>query len=222
MDSDSSHSTDLYSREFLFLFASTLAVSATSSMALVSTGWLVLEMTGSPLSLGLVWATRSAPRLLWGMLAGAVADKLDRRCLLLWILIMLAGMVFLFGSLITIDLIQLWHIFLFIFLLSSLKTFEVTTRQALIVDVVDRNHMMRSIALNSVGLRMMGLIGGAAAGVLISIWGIESPFYVMVACYSIALISLWMVRTERTSLQHDSIKQSSLWTHYREGFTIIA
>jgi len=191
-------------------------------MVLVSTGWLVLEMTGSPLSLGLVWATRSAPRLLWGMLAGAVADKLDRRRLLLWILIVLAGMMFLFGSLITINLIRLWHIFLFIFLMSSLKTFEVTTRQALIVDVVDRDHMMRSIALNSVGLRLMGLIGGAAAGILISIWGIVSPFYVMAACYIIALISLWMVRTERTRLQHDSIKQSSLWTHYREGFTIIA
>ena len=191
-------------------------------MVLVSTGWLVLEMTGSPLSLGLVWATRSAPRLLWGMLAGAVADKLDRRRLLLWILIVLAGMMFLFGSLITINLIRLWHIFLFIFLMSSLKTFEVTTRQALIVDVVDRHHMMRSIALNSVGLRLMGLIGGAAAGILISIWGIVNPFYVMAACYIVALISLWMVRTERTRLQHDSVKQSSLWTHYREGFTIIA
>jgi predicted MFS family arabinose efflux permease len=69
---------------------------------------------------------------------------------------------------------------------------------------------------------MMGLIGGVVAGFLISIWGIASPFYVMVVCYIIAFISLWMVRTERTSLQQESIKQSSLWTHYREGFTIIA
>lgn len=191
-------------------------------MTLVSTGWLVLEMTGSPLSLGIVWATRAAPRLLWGMLAGALADKLDRRRLLLWILIVLAGVAFLFGSLITIGLIQLWHIFLFIFLMGSLRTFDLTARQALIVDVVGRDHMMRSIALNSVGLRMMGLIGGAAAGFLISVWGIASPFYVMVACYTIGLISLWMVRMERTCLHHDSIKQSSLWAHYREGFTIIA
>jgi predicted MFS family arabinose efflux permease len=123
------------------------------------------------------------------MLAGALADKLDRRRLLLWILIILMGVVFLFGSLITLGLIQLWHIFLFIFLIGSLKTFDLTARQALIVDVVGRDHMMRSIALNSVGLRTMGL---------------------------------WMVRTERTSLHHDSIKQSSLWAHYREGFTIIA
>jgi len=222
VDFDSSHSTNLYSSKFLLLFVSTLAVSATSSIALVSTGWLVLEMTGSPLSLGIVWATRAIPRLLLGMLAGALADKLDRRRLLLSILIVLVCMVFLFGTLITIGLIQLWHIFLFIFLLGSLKTFDVTARQALIVDVVGRNHMMRSIALNSVGLRMMGLIGGVAAGFLISIWGIASPFYVMVVCYIIALISLWMVRTERTSLQQESIKQSSLWTHYREGFTIIA
>lgn len=209
-------------QEFLFLFASTLAVSATGSMTIVSTGWLVLEMTGSPLSLGIVWATRAAPHLLWGMLAGAVADKLDRRRLLLGILTVLTGATFLFGSLITNDLIQLWHIFLFIFVTSSLKTFDMTARQALVVDVGGRDHMMRSIALNSVGLRMMGLIGGAVTGVLISVLGIASPFYVMVACYGIGFISLWLVRTQSTRRNQDALNQLSLWSHYREGFTIIA
>jgi MFS family permease len=211
-----------YRHEFLFLFASTLAVSATGSMTVVSTGWLVLEMTGSPLSLGIVWATRAAPHLLWGMLAGALADKLDRRRLLLWISIVLAGAAFLFGSLIMNGLIQLWHVFLFIFVTSSLKTFDMTARQAMVVDVVGRDHMMRSIALNSVGLRMMGLIGGAVAGVLISILGLASPFYVMAACYGIGLISLWLVRTESARRNQNALNQPSLWTHYREGFTIIA
>jgi MFS family permease len=191
-------------------------------MTVVSTGWLVLEMTGSPLSLGIVWATRAVPHLLWGMLAGAVADKLERRRLLLWILIVLAGAALLFGSLIMNGLIQLWQIFLFIFITSSLKTFDMTARQALVVDIVGRDHVMRSIALNSVGLRMMGLIGGAVAGVLISVWGIASPFYVMVVCYSMGFVSLWLVRTESTHRSQDALDQPSLWTHFREGFTIIA
>lgn len=210
-----------YRREFLLLFVSTLAVSATGSMTVVSTGWLVLEMTGSPLSLGIIWATRAAPHMVFGMLAGAVADKLNRRHLLLWIMIMLASASFIFGSLIASDLIQHWQIFLFIFVTSSLKTFDLAARQALVVDVVGRDHVMRSIALNSVGLRMMGLIGGAVAGVFISIWNIASPFYAMVLCYVIGIILLWMIHPEKTHGDVDAINQPSLGSHFREGFTII-
>jgi MFS family permease len=63
-------------------------------MMMVALGWLVLEMTDSPLSLGMVWATHSAPHLIWGMLAGAVADKVDRRRLLIWVFIDLAACTF--------------------------------------------------------------------------------------------------------------------------------
>jgi len=97
-----------------------------------------------------------------------------------------------------------------------------TARQALVVDIVGRNHVMRSIALNSVGLRMMGLIGGAVAGVLISVWGNASPFYVMVVCYGMGFVSLWLVRTESTHCSQDTLDKPSLWTHFHEGFTIIA
>ncbi len=67
------------SRNFGLLFLTTITVSLGNIMMMVASGWLVLELTDSPLSLGLVWATRSAPNLIWGMLAGAVADRVDRR-----------------------------------------------------------------------------------------------------------------------------------------------
>jgi predicted MFS family arabinose efflux permease len=117
--------------------------------------------------------------------------------------------------------IQLWQIFMFIFVTSSLKTFDMTARQTLVVDVVGRDQVVRSIALNSVGLRMMGLIGGAAAGVLISVWNTASPFYLMSVCYGIGFVFLWMIRPEKTQNDKDTVRQASLWAHYREGFTII-
>ncbi len=190
-------------------------------MTMVSTGWLVLEITGSPLSLGIIWATRAAPHLLWGMLAGAVADKVNRRHMLLGIGFLLACASLLFGHLITNDVIQLWQIFMFIFVTSSLKTFDMTARQVMVVDVVGRDQVVRSIALNSVGLRMMGLIGGAVAGVLISVWNTASPFYLMSVCYGIGFVFLWMIHPEKTQNDKDTVRQASLWAHYREGFTII-
>lgn len=208
-------------RGFLLVFMSTVALSIANYMTIVSMGWLVLEMTGSPLSLGVVWAIRAAPHLIWGMLAGAVADKIDRRKLILGMFAMLAGSTAIISVLIIYGWIQLWHIFLFIFIVGSLKTFDMTARQALIVDVVGGDHVMRSIALNAVGLRMMGVFGGAGAGVLIEVVGIEAPFNVMIICYIFGIVALSLIRGTKRKEHTERLEQLSLWNYLHEGLNII-
>ena len=89
-----------HSRNFGLLFLTTITVSLGNFMMMVSLGWLVLELTDSPLSLGLVWATRSAPNLIWGMLAGAVADRFDRKKLQIVALVLYSACGFLLGYLV--------------------------------------------------------------------------------------------------------------------------
>jgi len=124
-------------------------------MMMVALGWLVLEMTDSPLSLGMVWATRSAPHLIWGMLAGAVADKVDRRKLLIWALVMLAACASAMGLLISSGRAELWHILLFSFVMGSIATFTMTARQTFVVDIVGREDAMGAISMNGVAMRIM-------------------------------------------------------------------
>ena len=96
-----------HSRNFGLLFLTTITVSLGDIMMRVSLGWLVLELTDSPLSLGLVWATRSAPNLIWGMLAGTVADRVDRKKLQIVALALYSACGFLLGYLVLRGWIQL-------------------------------------------------------------------------------------------------------------------
>ena len=65
------------------MFLTTVSASFADFLMDVSSGWLVLDLTDSPLSLGLFYAVRSSPNLLFGMVGGAVTDKMDRRRLLM-------------------------------------------------------------------------------------------------------------------------------------------
>jgi MFS family permease len=164
-------------RNFSLLFASAVSRSIGNFMMMVALGWLVLEMTDSTFSLGLVFAMRTAPHLLFGMLAGAVADRFDRKRVLLAALALLViaagGMGLLIGS----GLVRLWHVLLFSFALGTLSTFLMTARQALVVDVVGREEAMPAISLQAVAMRVMGVFGGGVAGLVIDHFGMHWPFY---------------------------------------------
>lgn len=188
-------------------------------MQMVALGWLVLEMTDSAMSLGIVWATRSAPHLIWGMLAGAVADKVDRRRLLIMVFMVLGFIAFIMGILISKDLIQLWHVILFSFTMGSISTFATPARQALVVDVVGRVDTMSAISINAVGMRIIGIFGGAASGFVIYLFGIEWPFYLMCISYSVGILVLFFIQGIH---RQTASKKQTLWDNFIEGLQIVS
>jgi len=206
------------SRNFGLLFLTTITVSLGDIMMMVASGWLVLELTDSPLSLGLVWATRSAPNLIWGMLAGAVADRVDRRKLQIVALALYSACGFLLGYLVLRGWIQLWHVLLITFVWGSIRAFEGPARQAFIVDIVGRDGAMSGISLNAVGLRGIGIIGGAAAGIIIHLFGMEWPFFVITAANLLAIgITSYIRGIEARTVA----KKQSLWSDLVEGIQIV-
>ena len=196
----------------------TITVSLGNIMMMVSSGWLVLELTDSPLSLGLVWATRSAPNLLLGMLAGAVADRVDRKKLQIVALALYSACGFLLGYLVLRGWIQLWHVLLITFVWGSIRAFEGPARQAFIVDIVGREGTMSGISLNAVGLRGIGIIGGAVAGIIIHLFGMEWPFFVITAANILAIgITAYIRGIEERAI----VKTQSLWSDLVEGIQIV-
>ncbi len=195
-------------RNFSLLFVSTIIMSVSNFMMMVALGWLVLEITDSPLSLGILWASRSAPHFIWGLLAGAVADKVDRRNLLIWAFVMLAACAFAMGFTISNGWIELWYILLFSFVMGSISTFTMTARQAFVVDIVSRDDAMSAISMNSVAMRIMGVFGGIASGVMIGQFGIYWPFYTMAVCYIAGVIILLFIQgvTRDISSKSQSIR----------------
>ena len=196
----------------------TITVSLGNIMMMVSSGWLVLELTDSPLSLGLVWATRSAPNLILGMLAGAVADRVDRKKLQIVALALYSACGFLLGYLVLRGWIQLWHVLLITFVWGSIRAFEGPARQAFIVDIVGREGTMSGISLNAVGLRGIGIIGGAVAGIIIHLFGMEWPFFVITAANILAIgITAYIRGIEERAI----VKTQSLWSDLVEGIQIV-
>jgi len=199
-------------------FLTTITMSLGNFMMTVSLGWLVLELTNSPLSLGMVWAVRSAPNLIWGMLAGAVADRVDRKRLQIVTLSLFAVCGFALGYLIQRDLVQLWHVLLITFIWSSIRAFDGPARQAFLVDLVGREGAMSGISLNAVGMRGIGIVAGAAAGVVIEVFGLEWPFYVITAVNVLAIVMTASIRDVEKRI---TSKAQSIWGNLVEGIHIV-
>ena len=204
---------------FSLLFLTTVSASLGDMFMDVSSGWLVLELTNSPLSLGLFWAVRSSPNLLFGMVGGATADKMDRRKLLIicYTLYVFCGLVF--GFLIISGLIQLYHALALIFIRGVIRTFENPSRQSFIVDLVGRANAMNGISLNAVGMRGIGIVGGALAGLIIELFGKEWPFFVLSGLF---LVSVFLVASINSVVTKRVAQQLSVWRNLEEGIQIVS
>ncbi|MFC1802528.1 MFS transporter [Thermoproteota archaeon] len=207
-----------HSRNFSLLFLTTITVSLGNMMMMVSSGWLVLELTDSPLSLGIVWATNSVPNLIWGMLAGAVADRVDRKKIQIVALVLYSTCGFLLGYLIVQEWILLWHVLLITFIWSSVRTFDRPARQAFLVDIVGREGAMSGISLNAVGIQFVGIIGGAAAGIIIDLFGMEWPFFVLTAT---SILAIGIITYIREIEERIVAKKQTLWSNFVEGIQIV-
>ncbi len=210
--------TPFQNRSFSLMFLTTVSASFADILMDVSAGWLVLDLTDSPLSLGLFFAVRSSPNLLFGMVGGAVADKLDRKRLLMVCYGLYSGMGLLIGYLVMAGIIQLWHALALIFIRGIVRTFEGPARQSFIVDIVGRENAMNGISLSAVGTRGIGIISGATAGILIELFGNEWPFFVLSVVFiaSIGLIGFIKgVEVKRVA------QSQSIWKNMVEGIQIV-
>jgi MFS family permease len=210
--------TPFRNKSFSLIFLTTVSASLGNVLMDVSSGWLVLDLTDSPLSLGLFWAVRSAPNLLFGMVGGATADKMDRKRLLIicYSLYSLCG--FLFGFLIMSGRIHLYHALALIFIRGIIRTFENTSRQSFIVDLVGRANAMSGISLNAVGMRGIGIFGGAIAGLIIELFGKEWPFFVLSGVFLVAIMLVSFIKGVKTKRM---AQQFQLWKNIMEGIHIV-
>ncbi|MCW4013198.1 MAG: MFS transporter [Candidatus Bathyarchaeota archaeon] len=210
--------TPFKNKSFSLLFLTTITASLGDMFMDVSSGWLVLELTDSPLSLGLFWAVRSSPNLLFGMVGGATADKMARRRLLILCYILYAICGLLFGFLITTGLIQLYHALALIFIRGIIRTFENPSRQSFIVDIVGRENAMNGISLNAVGMRGIGIFGGAMAGLIIEFFGKEYPFYALSGLFIFAILLVGLIKDIETKR---AAQQLSIWRNLKEGIQLV-
>src|SRR5262249_35013126 len=150
-------------------------------MERTATAWLALEAGGGALAVGLTLAARMLPSLLFGLAAGTMADRADRRRQLLVVAAASLPLTLLLGWLVARRLVRAWQIVAISFAAGCVQAFDVPARQALILDTVPRESAPRAVALSAVGTRLMTAAGALAAGLLIPLAGVPACYLAVAA-----------------------------------------
>ena len=145
-------------------------------MQSVAQSWLVLELTGSPFRLGLVGTLQFAPVLFLSFLAGALADRLPRRRLLIATQSMMGLQALVLAALVLRGHVQYWHVAVMAAVYGFANTVDMPTRQALVAEMVGRDALRSAIALSSMVFNGARIVGPALAGLLIARWGTGPAF----------------------------------------------
>ncbi len=154
-------------------------ISLTGSwMQGVAQRWLVYELTGSEALLGIVNALTSLPVALLGPFSGAVADRFEKRRILVGVQITAASIATLLWLLTSTKLIAVWHILLLALGLGVVRAFDVPTRQSFWVELVGKEDLMSAITLNSAVVNLSRILGPSVAGIIIAKVGTATCFLI--------------------------------------------
>jgi len=190
----------LSSRNFrLFFFGQAVSLIGTW-MQLIAMRWLVYRLTKSELMLGVVGFISDIPLFFLVPFAGVLADRLKRHRIMVVTQALSALQAAILAVLVLTDLVAVWHVLVLSGLLGIISAFDITARQAFIVDMIeDRKDLPNAIALNSFIFNGALLIGPAIAGVLIALVG-EGPCFALNSLSYLAVLGALFLMKFRKKL----------------------
>ncbi len=181
-------------RNYRLFFTGQLISLIGTWMQNVAQAWLVYAITDSPLYLGIVSFAGSIPSLTLSWGAGVVVDRVPKRTLL--ILTQSAAMVlaFILAADVFLGWVHPWHIVIFSFLLGAVNSFDGPTRQAFVIEMVDREDLMNAIALNSAIFNSARVLGPTLAGIALAVIGPAWCFFLNGVSFIAVIIGLWLMQ----------------------------
>lgn len=180
--------------QFLLLWLSQITNSLALWMEMVARPILVLMVTGSAVQLGLVVAARGLPQLFLSPLAGVVADRFDRRVVMLVAKTFSMILYFLFAIIILTGRLELWHIYATALLKSMLNAFDGPARQALLPSLVPPRLLVNAIGINTGSMQLVRIGAASAAGFSLALFGIGGTFLIIALVSAVAVILTYMMR----------------------------
>ncbi len=165
-------------------------------MQRIAQDWLVLtELThNNATAVGIVMALQFGPQLLLLPVTGFAADHLDRRRLLIATQAAMGALALGLGLLTVAGIVQLWHVYLFAFLLGCVAAFDAPARQTFVSELVGETDLSNAVALNSTSFNAARMIGPALAGLLIAAVGTGFVFLINAASFAAVIGSLLLLR----------------------------
>ncbi|WP_298801918.1 MFS transporter [uncultured Pseudokineococcus sp.] len=187
----------LHIRNYRIWAAGALVSNVGTWMQRVAQDWLVLQVltAGSGVAVGITTGLQFLPMLLLGPYAGVVADRFDKRKLLMWTqgLSGLWGLVL--GLLVVTQQAELWHVYALATLLGLTTAFDAPARQTFVAALVPPDHLGNAIGLNSASFNGARLIGPGVAGLLIAAFGTGPVFLINAVSFAATVVAVGCLRT---------------------------
>ncbi|HZP25668.1 MAG TPA: MFS transporter [Dehalococcoidia bacterium] len=208
-----------YRRYWLSGFASILG----ENVRLIAHFWLAWELTKSNLFLGLLGLASGVPAVLMTLIAGQVADRTDRRYLLMVIQLMTGALMLALGLLVATDVVARWHVLAIAAALGTISSFFVVSRSSLMPRLVGSADLPSAVAFDISTFQASRVIAPPIAAGLIAI-GVEYAFFFIAAANVVACVVLIPLQIERTVLDASNrgLNAFSAGFSYIKGNSIFA
>jgi MFS family permease len=179
----------------LFIIGQLVSVTGTWMQTVAQT-WLVVDLTGSGVDLGVTVALQFLPMLLFGLWGGALADRSDKRRLLVGVQAVSGILALLLYALVATGTVELWMIYVLAFALGMATAVDMPARQSFVIEMVGPDEVPNAVGLNSAMYNSGRILGPAAAGVTIATLGLAPAFLANAISFVPVIVALVMMRPE--------------------------
>ncbi len=206
-------------RNYRLLWFGTIFMSSGTWIQQVTLGWLAYDMTGSPVQVAIVLGLRALP-MLAAPIAGVIADKFDRRIVLLLDQSYMALLAVIFAAVLQFGVVQVWHLHAFSFLSGVGWALNNPLRQSLVANSVPRERLMNAVALNSMAFNSMRMVGPGIGGGMIALLGPEVNFLLQAVVYGLVVVLVLPFRAEYAE-GREGRKEQSPFADLKEGLRYV-
>ena len=182
-------------RDFRILWLGAFTSTTGNLMQQVAQSWLIFQLTGLSFYLGLTSFLAQFPLVLFSVVGGALADRVDRRRLLLFSQAVQMTTAFILTTLIFFDVIEIWHFLVLVFVAGLGQAFGGPAHQALIPGLVKRQDVPNAIALNSIQFNLARVAGPMLAAVVMAALGAVFCFALNGLSFLAVMLSLLLIKS---------------------------
>jgi len=183
-------------RNYQLFFSGQLVSLIGTWMQNVSQPWLVYQLTGSPLYLGIVSFASAVPVLFLSLWAGVFIDRVPKRKLLIITQMLAMTQAFLLSADVFLGWVQPWHVVIFAFILGAVNAFDAPARQSFVIEMVGREDLQNAIGLNSAMFQVARIIGPSLAGILLAAIGPAWCFFLNGVSFIAVIIGLGLMQVQ--------------------------
>lgn len=209
--------TILRQRNFGLIWSAMTMSQMASQMEMVVVVWYVLNLTDSPFLVGLTSAARLGFNFL-ALFAGATADIVPRRTLMIIVQVVLASLALVMLTLIVSGLIEVWHIFIVTLGAGLARIFQMPTIQSLAVDSVSTDRIPNAVALINAGSNIALVLGPILGGLLFDYFGPEGAYVLVASLYILSGSAALLIGATRAS---ESVRGESVFTMVAQGLRYV-